>query len=294
MAEHARERSFPKGAVLLREGEPVPAIYFVVEGQVHIARDGHLLGHAGPRALGAVGALGLFARDPEGIGAVAETDVLTLELGSDAVTEIFEDHFPILHQVIRHTCRELLPIITRRPLQMVASGNAAPFAAEGPLPRELDLVERIFFLRRAEVFQRSSINALAELSRMLTQIAFPAGTVLWEDGDPSGPVFVIVSGRVRCATRHATFELGPGAPLGGVDSVAERPRWMSAVTVDEVVVLSGHREALVDVFEDNFDVATSYLTLMAKNLQGAYANLLAGRERALARYYRCAADVRLR
>ena len=48
VAEQITERFFPKGSVLLREGEPPAALYFPVEGRVHLTRNGRVLGHAGP------------------------------------------------------------------------------------------------------------------------------------------------------------------------------------------------------------------------------------------------------
>src|SRR5262245_33792003 len=90
-----RERFFPKGSALLREGEPIPALYAVLDGRVHVARAGRTMGHA--TAGGFVGGAAMFARDPGGLAATAETDTLAVELESDAVLEILEDYFSVFH-----------------------------------------------------------------------------------------------------------------------------------------------------------------------------------------------------
>ena len=112
VAEPGRERFFPKGSVLLREGEPIPALYAVLDGRVHMSRKGRMLGHVG--SAGFVGGAAMFARDPDGLAAVAETDTLALEVEADAALEIFEDHFPILHHVLREVCRWLLDLERER------------------------------------------------------------------------------------------------------------------------------------------------------------------------------------
>jgi hypothetical protein len=46
--------------------------------------------------------------------------------------------------------------------------------------------------------------------------------------------------------------------------VAETARWYDAVTETRVVALQGNAEALIDVFEDNFDMAMDYLAVMSR------------------------------
>ncbi|HEY2945390.1 MAG TPA: cyclic nucleotide-binding domain-containing protein, partial [Vicinamibacteria bacterium] len=263
VAEHGRERFFPKGSVLLREGEPIPALYTVLDGRVHLARQGRRLGHV--TSAGFVGGAGIFARDPEGLSAVAETDTLALELEMDTTLEIFEDHFSILHHVLREVCRWLLDLVGRLPPSLygdIFPRFEAPLAPAG----DLDLVERILFLRQVSPFARSSINALAELSRGMAEISFPPGTRLWDEGEASGTVLLLVSGAITGTARGgaATFTLEPGLPLGAVESMAERPRWFTATTLTKVTALQGSIEGLIDVFEDNFDMAMDYLAVMAR------------------------------
>jgi CRP-like cAMP-binding protein len=263
VADFARERFFPRGSVLLREGEPIPALYGLLDGRVHLARAGRVLGHV--TSGGFVGGAAMFARDPQGLGAVAETDTVAIELEADAALEIFEDHFPILHHVLREVCGWLIDLVVRLPPRL--HGNLFPEGnGPGAPAGDLDLVERILFLRRVSLFSESSIDALAELSRGLAEAVFPPGARLWEQGDESGTLLLLVTGTVSCAARggDAPFVVGPGAPMGTIESMAERPRWHDAVTQTSVTALQGHIEGLIDVFEDNFDMAMDYLAVMAR------------------------------
>jgi CRP-like cAMP-binding protein len=264
LAEAARERSFAKGERILREGEPVPSVSIVIEGMVHARRRGRALPPCGPGT--GFGGLSLLARDPEGLDAVAFADTLTLELEADDLWEILEDHFAILHHLLQRISGQVIDLLAPKHLDDIVPPDTPP-----PAPMNLDLVERILFLKQFGVFRRASVNALAELSRGLTEIAFPAGTVLWRAGEPPGGLLLLLSGRVRgsrgdCAS---CFTLGPGSPLGGLEAVAERPRWFDAVAETNVTALHGSAEGLFDVFEDNPTMGLDYLAVMAQSLATA-------------------------
>lgn len=280
IAERSRERFFAKGSSLLREGEPIAALRFVVEGRVHMSRRGRPMGHA--NAGGAVGGLGVLTRDSQSIDAVAEQDTLVLEVDADDVFEMMEDRFTILHHILREVCAEVVRLVRRLP-----AGSRPPFPrAEGLTPpRNLDLVERIFFLRQVPALASSSINALVELSRGMTEVAFDPGVTLWREGEPSSGILLLLSGQARCTTASGLgFDTGPGVPLGAIDSVAEVPRWFHALTETRVVALHVDREVLIDVFEDNTDMAFAFLAVIARYLLGILEQLAEG---ALERFYGC-------
>ena len=266
IADVARERFFPAGSPILREGEPIGSVHFVVEGSIRCRRSGRLLGVVGPGA--GIGGLGLFARDPQGVEAEAETDTLTLELEADAVMEVLEDRFPILLHLMRDLCRQLIDAHVRLAVDPTAG---FPACDNPPVPtRELDLVERIFYMRQMVPFRESSVNVLFELSRTLTEVRFGPGVTLWETGDVAAGIFLIVSGQVAGTVRAngLRFCAGAGIPLGSLEAVAETPRWFDAVTQTEVVALNGNAEALVDAFEDNFEMAMDFLAVVARVMLG--------------------------
>jgi CRP-like cAMP-binding protein len=261
LADAASERFVPAGAVVLREGEPAAAVQIVVRGSLATRRRGATVGRSGPG--GAVGALALFARDPLSGEVVAEEDTLTLELDADALGEVLEDRFPILHHILRETSRRAIELLTRYRLDPTAGIPEPP--VEGLATGDIDLVDRIFFLRGQAVFRRSSITALADLGRAMAQVRFEAGTTLWREGEPGPGIFLLRSGRVRArSSAGVEFRAGAGFPLGALEALGELPRWYDALAETPVVALQGHMGALVDVFEDNFDVALDYLAVVAQ------------------------------
>ena len=264
IAEHFQERFFSAGSVLLKEGRAVSAVYFVIEGALDVHRHGRFVGRVGPGA--GVGGLGLFARDPEGARVTAASDTLALELDADTLLEVFEDRFPILHHVLRDTSRQIIDLLVR--LRLDPAARMPDCALPGDPDHELDIVERIFFLRQMQVFQRASINALAELTRSMNQVRFEPGVALWREGEPAPGLYLILSGTVRASSEAALvlFRPGPGFPLGAHEAVAEVPRWYDAVTETRLSALQGNAEALIDVFEDNFEMAMDYLAVLSQGL----------------------------
>lgn len=267
IAEQARTRVFHANTRLLRQGEPIGAVYIVMEGRVRLRRGVLDLGVATPGA--GVGGLAYLARDPEGVDAIAETDVVALAIDGDALEEILEDRFSVLQHLLRESSRKLIDLWHQAPEECLAA--QVRMVATGYEPK-LDLVQRMLFLRDCLPFIRTSASALADLARNLVELEFEPGTVLWRRGEPSRQAQMLVSGSIKTSAPIPGFrhDLGPGFPYGGLEAVAGSPRWYDAVCEGTVITLSGDVEMLFDLFEDNADVAMAYLGQVA----GVHLNAL--------------------
>ena len=265
IADVTRERFFPKGSLLLAEGESVVAVHLVIEGSVEARRGGVSIGTIAPGF--GVGALGIFSGDPFGIDVVALQDSRTLEIEADLLFDVFEDRFSLMHHILRDVSRQLVEQVVDLGLD---PGRLFPRAPEAADEGELDLVDRIFFLRRMPVFAKASINTLFEMSRGMTEIRFPPGTTLWKEGEAAPGVFLVTGGRLRCRSAAGLdFQAGVGFPMGAAEAMAEMPRWYEAVTETTVTGLQGPVETLVDVLEDNFELARHYLAGITRGLIAA-------------------------
>jgi hypothetical protein len=211
-----------------------------------------------------MGALAVLARDSQGYLGIADVDTFTLELASDALLEVCEDHFVIVHRALQYLSRLAISMQQRVAPQPHSVARPVTRLASG----ELDFVERIHFLRQIAPFARGSINALAELSRGLTEVHFDAGISLWAEGDPAHYVLLIADGRVGCASQahKLSFEAAPPHAVAAMEAVAEVRHWFSATTLTPVRALHGTIETMLDVFEDNFELAMDYTALLAGGL----------------------------
>ena len=262
VAQQVVERWFHRGDTIQAPGEPVRSFHIVVEGRVHARGAEHGDEMVGPEKT--LGLLSLFARAPEGLEAVADIETRTLEIDSDDLDEVLEDHFSILYSEVRDlACRGL-----RERMAIESGTHLAPReGSERPPERELDLVERLQLLRAGPIFRNANMEALLSLANRLKEARFEAGETLWDDGDASGFLYAIVHGRVRCTLPDGRwFTAGTGYPLGNLESQCGAPRWYQAVTETPVVAMRSSTDEFIDMLEDHFETAREFLAAMASGL----------------------------
>lgn len=264
LAESARERFHPRGSLIYDEATPVASIHHILDGRVRVTRGDALVMIAGPGT--PMGALAVLAGVPMALRGTAEIDTISLEIDSEALMEVCEDHFSVVHALLKYVARWIVDIERREGPQGAPppKGGARRRLVDG----ELDLVERIFYLRRFPVFSGASINALAELSRGLTEVRFGPGVPLWSAGDAGPYALLVVEGSVDCVIpgMGVRFRAEAGWGLGTMEAIAELPRWHDATTAGPVIALHGAMEGLIDVFEDNIEMAMSFLALLSRGL----------------------------
>ncbi len=258
-------RTYPAGAHLMKQGEPIEALHFLIQGKVALSRNGRSLGDLAPPQ--SLGFLGILARADGTYDATAAVDTETLELEAEPLYELFEEHFALLHASLRYAAERLCSDMQELP----AEALAIPFDEHvGPVPdRPLDLVERIFFLRRVTAFSRASLSALAVVAEQLVEVRTgAAGEVLWRPGDRSEHALMIVAGAVECATADGQkrFRYGPGTAVGGIEALAGRPRWYGVTTAGPLVALRGRTDDLLDVFEDHYPMAMDFVAMLASGI----------------------------
>jgi len=258
-AEHMRERAFPRGLVLARDGEPLASCYLLVRGRVRVSRRGRVLGEAEPGSL--VGLEDLVSQDHLGLGLVAATDVLALQLDSDTLFSILGDDFSLVHEAIRGASRRLLALTRRVP---GSRDDSAGLQFHQPAGRRMNVVEVLLFLRTpGGPFERSSIDALAELAVTFRQVPFERGHVFFRKGEPAERIALVVEGSVACTSPPGAgpgvWHVDAGRWLGTLEAAAGEQHWYDAVAETAGVVLEQDVESLADLFEDNVDVALDYL-----------------------------------
>lgn len=86
---------------------------------------------------------------------------------------------------------------------------------------------------------------------------YPAGSLVFAEGDPPGPLFVLRSGEVRITTSAGNHSLmrGPNAIFGELAALAGTPRTGSATAVTDVVVSAIGQGTLARLLETHPDVA---------------------------------------
>lgn len=267
LAEHLRERTFADGTRIVRSGEPIEGLYMLTEGGVALSREGTSLGELiAPQTLGF---LGILARQDGPYDATAKGEVQAFELETDTLLELFEDHFELLSATLRYLAERIY--FDMQDLPQEALG--IPAADLGPVPdRPLDIVERVLMLRASSGFTKASVNVLAIMARQMDEVRARPGRTFWNVGDAADRVLYLLKGTVLCRTADGReFRYGPGTGAGGVEALANKPRWYSVTAETDVVGLLGHSDQLNDIFENHFRMAMDFISMLARAELGLLA-----------------------
>jgi CRP-like cAMP-binding protein len=261
-AEYARERRFAKGDELLRAGQTIRFIYLIISGRVEVKRLGELLTHADRG--GSVGVLSTLARDSIGVDAVADTDVLALEIPASAFRRTFEENFSVVRNALRLSTEQLL--------RMRGDLPVAPERAEEPQmgvwrDHEETLVERIIVARSSPLFASINLDAVVDMCRRMVEVRLPAGQELWTLGERSTFMFRLDYGKVRCTNREGkSVVVGANWALGTMDVFGDHPRSFRAVTETQVIGNRIEQEGMMAVLESNVELAMDVIALVSSQL----------------------------
>lgn len=260
IAENTSDRYFVAGAEIHPEGAPVSSMHYVLEGRVAVLRNGITVSVLDAPAV--VGGLGALAGQ-DGQQMIAEQACWTLEMPAALMEDVFEDNFPLLLMVMRALTEQLIE--ARREAGSDGGFDAAVEPGEAP-PAPLSIVDKLYYLRQNAQFLGQRIEAIIGLARSAREVRLPAGTALWRRADASDTWLILIAGVIRGDADGQTFRFGPSSSVGGLDSLASVPRWYDATTETEVTALEMDSEELVDIFEDNVDVAMSLARSVARGL----------------------------
>jgi len=117
---------------------------------------------------------------------------------------------------------------------------------------------------------------------------FPAGTVLFEEGQACAGMYIIQTGRVRLfkksGSREMTIDvLGGGDFFGEMACIIGKPRSINAVVEEESHLLMVDPKVLEELFRENTGMSIRILGNLANRLKKAYGIIeKLGEEKALA------------
>ncbi len=111
-------------------------------------------------------------------------------------------------------------------------------------------------LRKIPLFSDIKEEHLVELLESLTRKSYPAGHVLFREGDTPDRFLLLVSGDVSLSEGNTQlFLLHPVAPIGELGSLTGIPRSATAVAATDIVVLATEVGKLRDFFERRAEIA---------------------------------------
>ena len=118
-------------------------------------------------------------------------------------------------------------------------------------------------------FAQTRIEALADLAQETEDLTLPAGQILWRAGDVADHALMPISGIIACETDDGRqkFKFDPGSTVGGIDALANMPRWYQAQAETPVRTLRVEGQRLLDVIEDNIELGMDMLRVFGLGLR---------------------------
>ncbi len=106
-------------------------------------------------------------------------------------------------------------------------------------------------------------------------VTFPAGTVIFEEGQPCSGMYIIQKGRVRlykkAGQEKVTIDvLGEGDFFGEMACLLDQPRSINAVVEEESQILVVEPGVLDELFREKSDLGIKVLDNLASRLRKAY------------------------
>ncbi len=259
LASYTEERFYKAGEMLRDEGTSIDRIAFLGQGTVEVFGMNGLAGAS--RQIEAPGAIGLahhFTRDRSAPAVRAASDALCLEIRTDDLDQILEDHFSLLMQMARSSCQHA--VLTIQELG-VARPPIVGFAEtlRDRTPIQLDLVARLARLKQVPFWSDANLGILAELVRQEPPRFVGEGEMVWREGDPINQMVVVLDGRFRSRGRYGEVEAPSGATLGGWELFIDGSRFESWIADVPSRIIPIRRDLFIDLLEDHFEFSQAFL-----------------------------------
>jgi CRP-like cAMP-binding protein len=127
----------------------------------------------------------------------------------------------------------------------------------------LTLVEKVLILAEVPLLRRIGTADLAPLAQAARGVDLEKGELLYQVGDASDALRVVVKGRVQLTRERQSIDLTAGECFGAWALLDTQPRYFTATVVERSLLLELDRDAFVDVMADHVNVARGVLAELA-------------------------------
>jgi HEAT repeat protein len=139
----------------------------------------------------------------------------------------------------------------------------------------LSAVEKIIFLKEVPFFQGMTIDQLTIIANVCEEQIFDEDTRIYNEGDPGGTLYVVVSGRVGIEqekrkgsfARLATIEAH--SYFGEMNLFDNSPRSSSALALQDTLTLKISRDPLIALARQYPDLSLELINVLSQRLREA-------------------------
>ena len=136
-------------------------------------------------------------------------------------------------------------------------------------------LEKTIILKTASLFSEITAQTLSRVAQYSEEESYPAGTVVYREGDPGSAIYIVASGSVSLAVRG--IELGVlrrGDPFGEVAVLNRDVYRGQATAMEDTVLLRIDQEDLFDLMQADAEIMKGIVGLLARRVVQVGSSLL--------------------
>ena len=138
--------------------------------------------------------------------------------------------------------------------------------AQTTRPNQLDM--RFMQLKRVSLFAETPNEILAEAAKVLDEVEFEAGEMIFNKGEPGHCMYIIIEGRVRIQDGNRTIDdSGEGEVFGEMAVLDAAPRLASVKALVHTRLLRLEQAALYDLMAERIEVARGIIRVLSGRLR---------------------------
>jgi CRP-like cAMP-binding protein len=264
LAERVVEARFDAGDTVLAKEAAVNSMHFLLEGEIEVRRGPRVRTLSTGEVLSEIEVLAALPSSPSSARAMASTRTLAIDRPSLIAAQ--EDSFPLQRAMLKAIGSADLSL--RRQLgwsRIYETRDVHGDLEQGPQCSELG--HRVASLRATRELRGLRIRTLGRLAADAKILDMSASEQLWHIGDRGDFAVQVLRGSLECRTDDTPpFRIGPDTLIGLAEAFADGHRWCDLTAASDVLMIRLDVENILDVLEDDADVAIDLVTTLASEV----------------------------
>src|SRR5262245_22260981 len=134
---------------------------------------------------------------------------------------------------------------------------------------QLSPVEKVLCLQGVDVFKHTTTEMLAYISSIADELSVASQSVIFSELEMSDAMYVVVSGRVRLEKEGKEIVVvGPSESFGTWALFDNAPRIMSAVAIEDVVLLKIVSDTFYEFLADHEEITPAIFRAVIERVKG--------------------------
>ena len=273
------EETVPTGQMIMRKGDQGDLLYLVVDGRLRVHDGEQTIDTLGSG--GVAGEMALLDLEPRSASVTAETPSRLLRLEQEPFFELLagqpelaRDLMALLSRRLRERADRLPPVREEKPALPVLPPAGAQPGTAGSIAIQAHLLDldKVFVLKRIELFGTSDNVLLGQLALLLDERDLAGGEVLFQQGDPGQSLYIVAAGQVRVHIGDQTLAyLGEGEIFGEKALLDSEPRLATVTAVVPSQLLRLEQKPFFELLESQPQLARGLITMLSSRLRSRLA-----------------------